>query len=59
MDENRAGQGGVDAGARPLDVTTVSARCQEVLDEVDRAVVGKREALHARAVAASSPAATC
>jgi MoxR-like ATPase len=34
-----------EAGAPVLDVATVSARCREVLDEVERAVVGKRDAL--------------
>jgi MoxR-like ATPase len=45
MDENRADHVGLDAVVRPLDVATVAARCEEVLDEVERAVVGKRDAL--------------
>jgi MoxR-like ATPase len=33
------------AGTSAMDVGAVSARCREVLDEVERAVVGKRDAL--------------
>jgi MoxR-like ATPase len=40
--EQLAGSDHVPAGSASLDVGAVSARCQEVLDEVERAVVGKR-----------------
>ena len=40
--EQLAGGDHVPAGSAALDIGAVSARCQEVLDEVERAVVGKR-----------------